>query len=219
MSNLEPVLEFLSELEKNNARPWFEDHRSQYQKAKDLFEELVNDVITEYRSVEDLGGITAKDCTMRIFRDVRFSKDKSPYRTSMGASIAAGGRKSGRMAYYLHLEPHDHSMIAGGLYKPEPEQIIRFRDAVSLSPGAFKAIIEDAEFKRYFGSLQGERLKTAPKGFAPDHPEIELLRLKEVVALHALTDAAVLSDGFIDHIVQAFAALKPFLDYLNELFQ
>ena len=217
MSNLAPVLDFLSELEKNNAKPWFEEHRRDYQKAKELFEELVNQVIAEFRPVEDLGGITARDCVMRIFRDLRFSKDKSPYRTSMAASIAAGGRKSGRMAYYLHLEPHNHSMVAGGLHMPEPGQITRFREAVSSQPGPFKSIIGDPAFKEYFGSLQGERLKTAPKGFAPDHPEIELLRLKEVVAVHALTDTFVLSDGLSGHIVKALAALKPFLDYLNEL--
>jgi uncharacterized protein (TIGR02453 family) len=217
MSDLAPVLDFLSELEKNNARPWFEDHRREYQKAKDLFEELVDQVIDEYRSIEDLGGISAKDCVMRIFRDVRFSKDKSPYRTSMAAVIVAGGRKSGRMPYYLHLEPHDHSMIAGGLHDPESAQIIRFREAVSRRPEPFKLIIDDPAFKQYFGSLQGEMLKTAPKGFAPDHPEIELLRLKQVTAVHTLTDAVVLSDGLASYIVQAFAALKPFLDYLYEL--
>ena len=217
MSNLAPVLEFLSELEKNNARPWFDEHRSEYQLAKELFEELVNQVIAEYRSVEDFGGITAKECVMRIFRDLRFSKDKTPYRTSMGASIAAGGRKSGRMAYYLHLEPHNRSMVAGGLHLPEPEQINRFRVAVVRNPSAFKSIITNSAFKQYFGSLQGERLKTAPKGFVPDHPEIELLRLKEVVAIHALPDAVVLSDGLTSYIVKAFTALKPFLDYLTDL--
>jgi uncharacterized protein (TIGR02453 family) len=216
MNNLASVLDFLAELEKNNARSWFEEHRSQYQKAKDTFEALVNQVIDEYRPVEDLGGITAKDCVMRIFRDMRFSKDKLPYRTSLAASIAAGGRKSGRMAYYLHLEPHNRSMIAGGLYMPEPEQITRFRETIARRPAPFKSIIGDPVFKQYFGSLQGEKLKTAPKGFAPDHPEIELLRLKDVVAVHTVSDAAVLADDFTGHIVKVFAALKPFLDYLNE---
>jgi uncharacterized protein (TIGR02453 family) len=100
---------------------------------------------------------------------------------------------------------------------PQPEQITRFREAVSQRPGLFKSIISDAEFKQYFGSLQGEKLKTAPKGFPPDHPEIELLRLKEVLAVHPLPDADVLSNGFTADIVKTFTALKPFLDYLNEL--
>jgi uncharacterized protein (TIGR02453 family) len=217
MLDLAPILDFLSELEKNNTRPWFEDHRREYQLAKDSFEELVNQVIDEYRPVEDMGGLRAKDCMMRIFRDMRFSKDKLPYRTSMAASIAAGGRKSGRIAYYLHLESHNRSMIAGGLYMPEPEQITRFRETVSHRPWIFKSIIADPEFTQYFGRLQGEKLKTVPKGFAADHPEIELLRLKEVLATHALPDQVVLSEGFTTHIVKTFTALKPFLDYLNEL--
>ena len=121
------------------------------------------------------------------------------------------------MPYYLHLEPHNRSMIAGGLYMPEPEQIIRFREAVSRRPESFKSIIDDPVFKQYFGSLDGERLKTAPKGFAPDHPEIELLRLKNVVVAHPLTDEGVLAEGLTTHIVKVFAVLKPFLDYLDEL--
>jgi uncharacterized protein (TIGR02453 family) len=217
MSNLAPVLDFLSELEKNNDRPWFEDHRDEYLQAKVLFEELVDQVIAEYRPVENLKGLTAKDCVMRIFRDMRFSRDKLPYRTSMAASIAAGGRKSGRMAYYLHLEPHNCSMIAGGLYMPEPEQITRFREAVSRRPETFKSIIGAPDFKQYFGSIQGEKLKTTPKGFAPDHPEIELLRLKEVLATHPLTDEVILADGLATHIEKVFTALKPFLDYFNEI--
>jgi uncharacterized protein (TIGR02453 family) len=135
----------------------------------------------------------------------------------MAASIAAGGRKSGRMAYYLHLEPHNRSMIAGGLYMPEPEQILRFREAVSRRPESFKSIIGDPLFKQYFGSIEGEKLKTSPKGFAPDHPEMDLLRLKSVVAAHAFPAEVVLADGLTGYIVEVFTALKPFLDYLNEL--
>jgi len=217
MTDLAPVLDFLSELGKNNTRPWFEEHRAGYQKAKDAFDGLVNQVIDAYRPVEDLGAISAKDSVMRIFRDVRFSKDKTPYRTSFAASIAPGGRKSGRMGYYLHIEPHNHSMIAGGLHDPEPEQILRFREAVSRRSGSFKAIVAEPAFKHFYGAIGGEKLKTTPKGFDPDHPEIELLRLKEVVAVHPLSDALVLSEGLTGHIIQAFTALKPFLDYLNEL--
>ena len=108
-------------------------------------------------------------------------------------------------------------MIAGGLYDPEPEQILRFREAISRRPGPFKAIIADPAFIQYFGRLQGEKLKTAPRGFSPDHPEIELLRLKGVTAVHPLTDAETLADGFTEHIIQVFTAMKPFLDYLNDL--
>jgi uncharacterized protein (TIGR02453 family) len=215
MNGLAQIFNFLSELAKNNERPWFEAHRSEYQIAKDRFEDLVNEIIDEFRPLEDLGGISAKDCVMRIFRDVRFSKDKSPYRTSMAASITAGGRKSERMGYYLHLEPHNNSMVASGLYNPTPEQITRFREVISHDPEPFKEIIGDPAFKQVFGDLRGEKLKTAPRGFDPDHPEIELLRLKQVLAIHPLNDAAVLGNELVSQIVQSFAALKPFVDYLN----
>ena len=134
MNNLAPVLNFLSELEQHNARPWFEEHRSEYQKAKELFEDLVNQVIDEYRPVEDMGEISAKDCVMRIFRDVRFLDRNHPTAPVWLPWIAVGGRKSWHQAYYLHLEPHDRSMIAGGLYMPEPEQILSFREAISINP-------------------------------------------------------------------------------------
>ncbi len=217
MSNLGLILDFLAELEQHNERAWFEEHRSQYQTAKDLFEAQVDEVIARMRPLEDLGGIRARDCVMRIYRDVRFSKDKSPYRTSMAASIVAGGRKSGRLGYYLHFEAHNRSMVAGGLYMPEPQQILRFREAVARQPWEFKSIVADSAFRQYFGQIQGEKLKTTPKGFDPAHPEIELLRLKEVLAIHPMSDADVRSEGIAEHIVQAFAAMKPFIDYLNEM--
>ena len=217
MSNLESVLDFLSELEKNNARPWFEEHRSAYQQAKERFDALADQIIAAFRPVEDWGAIRAKDCVIRIYRDVRFSKDKSPYRTSLAASFATGGRKSGRMAYYLHLEPHNRSMLAGGLYMPEPAQLTRFRETFAARPALLKSILLEPTFQQYFGALQGEKLKTTPRGYDPNHPEIEILRLKDVVAIHPLSDADVISDGLPDHTIQVFSALKPFLDYLNEL--
>jgi uncharacterized protein (TIGR02453 family) len=164
-----------------------------------------------------MGGLAAKDCVMRIYRDVRFSKDKTPYRTSMAAGIAPGGRKTTRQGYYFHLEPHDQSMIAGGLYMPEPAQLARFRAAIDQDAGAFKAIVANKDFKHYFGSVGGERLKTVPQGYARDHPEIELLRLKQVVVSHAFTDEQVLSARFAAQANRVFVAMKPFLDYLNTI--
>ena len=216
-SDLKPVLRFLTDLGKNNNRPWFEEHRPAYEQAKGLFEDFVDELILGLGAIEDLRGVTAKDCVMRIFRDLRFSKDKSPYKTGMSASIGPGGRKSYRFQYYLHLEPHNASMIAGGLHEPESAQINKFRAAISRSPRKFKAIVADKSFKRYFGEIGGERLKTVPQGYDRDHPEIELLRLKEVVAVHRLADADVLAPGFTKHVVNACAAMKPLLDYLGSV--
>jgi uncharacterized protein (TIGR02453 family) len=128
--DLKPVLDFLSGIQKNNNKAWFEKNRPAYEKARGQFEEFIDRLIISFGPVENLGGITAKDCVMRIYRDIRFSKDKSPYKVSMSASIGPGGKRSRRLTYYLHLEPHGASMIAGGLHEPDSAQLSRFREAI-----------------------------------------------------------------------------------------
>jgi uncharacterized protein (TIGR02453 family) len=211
------VLDFLSDLKGHNNKAWFEEHRSAYDTARTNFENFVDQLISEYGRIDDLGGITAKDCIMRIYRDTRFSKDKSPYKTNMGATIAAGGKKSTSLGYHLHLQPHDETLVAGGLYMPTPEQLARFRMAIDQDAAPFKAIIDDREFKKYFGTLEGEKVKTVPKGYTGDHPEIGLLRFKQVVVVHRLSDEMVLSPKFSAHVIKTFTAMKPFLDYLNAI--
>jgi uncharacterized protein (TIGR02453 family) len=215
--DLKPVLDFLSDLKGHNNKVWFEEHRSTYDTARTHFENFVDQLISAYSRVEDLGGVTAKDCVMRIYRDTRFSKDKSPYKTNMGATLAAGGKKSTSLGYHLHMQPHDETLIAGGLYMPTPEQLARFRMAIDQDAASFKAIINDKEFKKYFGILEGEKVKTVPQGYTRDHPEIELLRFKQVVVVHHLSDEMVLSPGFSTHVIKTFTAMKPFLDYLNAI--
>jgi uncharacterized protein (TIGR02453 family) len=214
--DLKAVWGVLNNLKAHNNREWFEQNRAQYEHAKLQFETLVDELILEYGSIEDLHGVRAKDCVMRIFRDVRFSKDKTPYRISMGASIGAGGKRSTRMAYYLHLEPHNKSMIAGGLYMPEGAQLTAFRKAIDHDASKFKKIVTDKEFKKYFGSIDAnEKLKTAPQGYAKDHPEIDLLRLKQITAARLFTDEQVLSKQFPKQAIKTFTVMKPFLDYFN----
>jgi uncharacterized protein (TIGR02453 family) len=215
--DLKPVLTFLSSLQKNNNKAWFEQNRPAYEKAKGEFEDLVDELILGLGAIEDMKGVAAKDCVMRIYRDIRFSKDKSPYKIAMGASIGPGGRQAWRHNYFLHLEPHNRSIVAGGLHEPESAQINNFRAAIARDSRKFKAIFADKLFKQYFGEVGGEKLKTAPQGYDRDHPEIELLRLKEVVAVHNLSDEMVLSPGFAAHMIKACTAMKPFLDYLSSV--
>ena len=213
--DLKPVFDFLSGLKGHNNKPWFEENRAAYELARARFESLVDQLIREYGGIEDLGGITAKDCVMRIYRDTRFSKDKSPYKTNMGATLAPGGKKSSSLGYHLHIQPHNESLIAGGLYMPSPEQLARFRKAIDQDAAPFKAIINDKELKKYFGMLEGEKVKTVPQGYSREHPEIDLLRFKQVVVVHRLSDETVLSPTFGTHTIKVFKAMKPFLDYLN----
>jgi uncharacterized protein (TIGR02453 family) len=214
-TDLAPVFDFLSGLKEHNNKSWFEENRAAYELARECFESFVDQVIHEYGKYEDLGGITARDCVMRIYRDIRFSKDKSPYKTNMSANIAPGGKKSSSLGYHLHLQPHEESLIAGGLYMPTPEQLAKFRKAIDQDATPFKAIIKDKDFKKYFGTLDGEKVKTAPQGYSSEHPEIELLRFKQVVVAHRTSDETVLSPAFGGHTIRVFKAMKPFLDYLN----
>ena len=215
--DLKPVLDFLSHLKQHNNKAWFDENRAAYEIARAHFESFVDQLISEYGRIEDLGGITAKDCIMRIYRDTRFSKDKSPYKTNMSATIAPGGKKSSSLGYHLHIQPHNETLIAGGLYMPTPEQLARFRMAIDQDATPFKAIINDKTFKSYFGVLEGEKVKTVPQGYARNHPEIELLRFKQVVVVHRVSDEEVLSPEFSAHVIKTFAAMKPFLNYLNTI--
>jgi len=215
--DLQPVFDFLSRLKQHNHKSWFEEHRTDYELARTHFESFVDELIGVYGQIEDLGGITAKDSVMRIYRDTRFSKDKSPYKTSMGATLAPGGKKSERLGYHLHLQPDNESLIAGGLYMPSPEQLARFRRAIDQDAAPFKAVLKAQEFKEYFGTLEGEKVKTVPQGYSREHPEIELLRFKQVVVVHRLSDETILSQKFGTHTIEVFKAMKPFLDYLNQI--
>ena len=211
------VFAFLRGLRKNNDRAWFEAHRGPYQEARSRFEEYVADLIAELARTDDLGGISPKDCIFRLNRDLRFSKDKSPYKPYMSAYIAPGGRKSRRLGYYVHVSPGDQSMIAGGMHEPEPQQLARWRLAMDRDPGPFSRIIHEKTFRRYFGEVSGEKLKTAPKGYPRDHPQLELLRLKQVTAMRPIPDKDLLGRSLVQETLRTFRAMKPFLSYLENL--
>ena len=215
--NLRLVLQFLSRLKKNNNKQWFEKNKEHYQEAMEQFESLIAQLITRLSATLDLDGVTPKECVMRIYRDVRFSKDKSPYKTGMGAGIVSGGRKSGRLGYHMHVEPNGATMVAGGLWDPTPQQLLKFRAAIDKDPSGFKRILASKQFKTHFGKLTGATLKTTPQGYAGDHPEIELLRRKQICVMEQFEDDAVVSSKF-PHLAEAsIKAMKPFIDYLNQL--
>jgi uncharacterized protein (TIGR02453 family) len=212
--DLTPVLQFATELKMNNNRPWFIEHKADFDLARTRFEEFVADLILDLSKTEPLGGLTPKDCIYRLNRDLRFSQDKTPYKPYLSAYIAPGGRKSKLMGYYVHLEP-GNVMLAGGLYDPEPRQLTAFRDAIARDAREFKSIITQRKFVEFFGSVGGESLKTIPRGFSQDHPEAALLRLKTVTVMHHVTDAAAIAPGFYEHSLESFAAMKSFLQYLE----
>jgi len=217
--NLRPVLSFLDDLGKHNTKGWFDANRVAYEDARDRFAQLIDHLIDALRDSDHLQGLSAKDCIARINRDTRFSKDKSPYKTNLGAMIAPGGRKSEQLGYHIAIGPAGQSLIAGGLYMPTAEQLAKFRQAIDQDAQELKHIARDKTFIHYFGTIEGEKLTTAPQGFSRTHPEIELLKLKQVVVAYRFADTDVVAPDFSDQAVHVCQAMRPFLDYLNRVLQ
>ncbi|XOV93640.1 MAG: DUF2461 domain-containing protein [Bacteroidota bacterium] len=213
------TFQFLTDLKKNNDRDWFHGHKKVYEKAKQEFTEFIDALIIEIAKFDkEVAHFTAKETIFRIHRDVRFSKDKSPYKTHMGAHITSAPKKSEihtRAGYYIHLEPGG-SMLAGGAYLPESGWLKAIRQEISYNADSLKKIINGPDFKKYFGEIEGEKLKTAPKDYPKDHPEIDLLKHKSFLATHQCTNAEVLSDDFLSHCTKVFQALYPFDQFLNQ---
>lgn len=213
--NLKSTLTFLSDISNHNNKSWFDQNRQAYEAAHEAFESFTNALIDEFRISDDLQDLIAKDCISRIYRDIRFSKDKSPYKTHMWATIAPGGKKATRMGYHFAIQPQGRSMIASGMWDPTTEQLTRFRQAIDQNAAEFKQVINEKTFVDYFGGIEGEKLKTAPQGYDRSHPEIELLQYKQILAAHNFTDPQVLAEDFLNQVVVCCRALRPFVDYLN----
>ncbi|MCR9142836.1 MAG: DUF2461 domain-containing protein [bacterium] len=210
------TLDFFKQLKRNNHKEWFHEHRPQYEAALADFTNHVSTLIQGARKIEpDLGPLPPKDAIFRIFRDVRFAKDKTPYKSHFGAFIAPGGRKGNRAGYYVHIEPGGESMIAGGVYMPPGPQLLKIRTAIAADSAPLRKILKSAKFKRSFGEFTGERLKTIPRGFAKDHPDQDLLKLKSFIVWRKLPDAAVLQADLAKVTLADFKILKPLTAYLN----
>ncbi len=214
-NHLKPTFDFLLGLQANNSKAWFDAHREAYQLARERFEAYVDAFIDEFRPIEDFANLRASDCLFRINRDVRFSPDKSPYKISMAASVALGDKHSIRAPYYIHVQPQNESLLAGGVYAPTPEQLAKIRRAIDRDAAPLRKIVRAKAFAAQFGALDGERLKTAPRGYELDHSAIDLLQLKQFGVVHRLNDQAVLAPDLVSHTVEVFKALKPLLDWLN----
>lgn len=212
------TLQFLKELKQNNDRDWFSENKPRYEKAKMEFEQFIDELIPAIAVFDPgIAHQTAKKCVFRIYRDVRFSKDKSPYKTNFGAHITAAAKKSeihSQAGYYIHLEPSE-SMLAGGAYLPKGDWLRAIRAEIDENANELKKILKSKKFKKYFGEIEGEKLKTSPRDYPSDHPEIELLRYKSFLAVHQLDDKQILADDFIQHCTKVFEALLPFDQFLN----
>ena len=212
------TFQFLKDLKSNNDREWFMDNKPRFEEAKANFEDYVNSLILQISKFDSsVGHLEAKDCIFRIYRDVRFSKDKSPYKTNFGAHITSAKSKTEihtKAGYYIHLAPGD-AMLAGGAYLPPAPWLKNIRSEIDHHGKEFKKIITSTTFKKYFKEIEGEKLVKAPKEFPKDHPDIELLKYKSYLAVHKPADKTVLSKDFVKYSSDVFKALKPFDDFLN----
>jgi len=212
------TLDYLNQIKFNNNRDWFLKNHPAYLEARENFESFVQKLIDQIIEFEPImKGLEVKSCVYRFNRDIRFSNDKSPYKTHFGAFIVKGGKKNGDKygGYYFHIEP-GASIIAGGAYMPPAQWLSAIREKIDEEPDRFIKIINSKEFIRFFGQLTGEKLKKAPKGFPPDHPNVDLLKFKSYLVVNEVSDKLVLSDKYFDHTVNVMKAMKPLNDFLND---
>ena len=210
---------FLTELKDNNNRDWFQSNKAWYDEAKGDFENYVSKLISEiYQFHPEIGPIEPKSAVFRIYRDVRFSKDKSPYKTNMGAHVVVGGKKSGNAGYYFHLEPGG-SFLAGGAHMPSPDNLKALRKEIYENIDEFLGIIKNKDFIQYFGEIMDEKLVNPPKGFPADFPHIELLKHKGYTVWKPLPDDLVLGQDLLKELGKGFRIMKPFIDFINYSFR
>jgi len=212
------TLKFLRDLKKNNNKPWFDAHRKQYETAKADFENFIQGVLDKHcKNDPDLKELIAKKCMFRINRDIRFSKDKSPYKTNFGASMDKGGKKSGLAGYYFHLEP-GKSFFGGGIWMPQPDALKKVRQEIDYCFDEFKKIISNKKFKTVYGDLYtGEdiQLSKVPQGFEKNNPAAEYLKFKRWLVLADVSDSALTSKDLVAKTVDAFHVMQPFVKFLN----
>ena len=210
------TLKFIKDLKKNNNKPWFDANRKKYEGAKADFVGFVENLIAAISKFDPaVSSLKAKECIFRINRDIRFSKDKSPYKTNMGTYINPGGKKVNTPGYYFHCEP-GQNFAAGGLYIPESAVLAKVRQEIDYNFDEWKSIISNKTFKKYFPKVDGiEVLSRPPKGYSDDNPAIEFLKMKSFIVSRPLTDAQLTDKNLIKEVSKTFETMKPMIDFLN----
>jgi uncharacterized protein (TIGR02453 family) len=208
-------LSFIRQLKSNNNKQWFDANRKVYEEARAEFTAFIETLVSEIGIFDpDLGPVNPKNTLFRINRDIRFSKDKSPYKTNFGAFIIKGGKKSGNAGYYFHLDP-DGTFAGGGVYHPEAEILKKVRQEIYENPEEFNEIINDKKFMDYFGEMYDDRLKTAPKGFPKDFKYIDLLKYKSYIVSRAFDEKTVTGDELLEETLKAFRLMYPMIRFIN----
>lgn len=205
------VFDFLKELKNNNNRDWFEAHKTDFKKHQSEVKSFLEAVKTNLNHHDDI----EKMKLFRIYRDVRFSKDKTPYKSHFAGSFSRLGAHL-RGGYYIHLKPGE-SLLATGFWDPNKEDLFRIRKELEMDADDFRKVINQKELKETWGELRGDELKTAPKGFDKEHPDIDLIRKKQFVFVRNLTDKEVLSPSFLDEVDKSFKSIRPYFDLMSDI--
>ncbi|MEP7110399.1 MAG: DUF2461 domain-containing protein [Ferruginibacter sp.] len=211
------TINFLKDLQRNNNKAWFEENRKIYEAAKEDLQSMVADLIPAIAIFDEpIGSLAVKDCTFRINRDVRFSKDKSPYKNNMAAYFSRGGKKASVAGYYFHCEP-GKSYAAGGFYSPMPKELAKIRQEIDYSFNEWKTIITNKTFKKYFpeGVYGIALLVRPPKGYDENNPAIEYLKMKHFIVSKPFSDAELQSKKLVKDVAKVFETMKPMIDFLN----
>ncbi|WP_199137470.1 DUF2461 domain-containing protein [Pedobacter sp. ASV12] len=208
-------LAFLNTIKKNNDRDWFQANKETYLKELAVIESFADQLLAELNIHDLIETASGKKSLYRIYRDTRFSTDKTPYKTHWSGSFkrATQYRRGG---YYFHIEP-GNSLIAGGFWGPATDDLKRIREDIAFDDAPLRKILSDPTFVQTFGELRGEQLKTAPKGFDAEHPAIDLLRYKQFLLVRKFTDQEVLDESFLQQASLTFKNMRPFFDYMSEV--
>ena len=214
-SEIHQILDFLRQLGQNNSRDWFTENKAQYEKSRLLFKNIIQQLIEHISAFDkSLQAVEAKDCIFRIYRDIRFTPDREPYKTNMGAYMAPGGRKSKMAGYYFHLEP-ENSFAGGGIYCPQSTELKAIRNEIYSEPEAFERIIQKEGFKKEFSEIYGDKLKTAPRGFDKNWEKIHLLRFKSYTVIKQFSDNKLSESNIMSKLLSTYKIQQPFNEYLN----
>ena len=214
------ILKFLKDLNKHNDRAWFEKNKPRYLEAKQGFEDFVTALLKDMiKFDEGLKGLDPKKLPFRIYRDVRFSKDKRPYKINMGAGFSPNGKLVQEPGYYVHLEPGNKSFVAGGIYMPDAPNLSKIRQEIDYNADRLNKILSNKAFKKLFKGFDDfDKLKNMPKGYPKDHPHIELLKHKSYIVTHPYTDKEVTDKKFIKTVAAHAKTIRPLNDFIREAF-
>ncbi|WMI65113.1 DUF2461 domain-containing protein [Aestuariibaculum sp. YM273] len=208
----ETVFKFFQQLEQNNNRDWFNEHKKEFKSIEKDIKSFYNSVLEDLKAHDDIDKLKI----FRIYRDVRFSKNKLPYKTHFGGTFHRV-KPELRGGYYIHIQPNNESFIATGFWQPEPADLLRIRKEFEVDAREMRDILNNKSFKFIWGDLVGDEVKTAPKGFSKDHENIDLIKKKQYIFIKKYTDAQVLDAGFIDDVNMAFKAIRPYFDYMSDV--